>query len=169
MNKNKLIQIAVLLLIIVLFVYIALGLRENSAVAGVGEAGYDFELEDLDGKMHQLSDYKGRVVVINIFATWCEPCVDEAPELEAFEKEYKNEVKLLIIDKGEPKNRVAKFIEKYKTTTTYLFDFDTQVSKKYGVIGQPETFILDKEGIIRRHIIGPVNKEMLAEAIQPWK
>ncbi|MGC6588835.1 TlpA family protein disulfide reductase [Paenibacillus sp. Dod16] len=168
MNKQKLVQIPMLLLIIVFFVIMVLGLREDRVVTGIGEAGYDFKLEDLKGNVHQLSDYKGKVVVINIFATWCEPCVDEAPELEAFEQNYNNEAKLLILDKGEPKDRVAKFIEKHKTTSTYLFDFDNQVSEKYGVRGQPETFILDKEGIIRQHIIGTVNNKMLAEAIQPW-
>lgn len=169
MDKQKIIHIASLLLVLSFFVFLALGMRENRVVSGVSEPGYDFRLEDLNGNVHRLSDHKGEVVVINIFATWCKPCVEEAPELEAFAQEYENEAKLIIIDKGEPKDRVAKFIEKHQTSSTYLFDFDNQVSKKYGVTGQPETFIIDKEGIIREHIVGVVSKKRLAEAIQPWK
>ncbi len=157
MNKKSM-KILVLVVMIGLFVYFGVAYANKGEYTGVGEAGFNFELEDLNGDLIKLSDFRGQVVILNYFATWCGPCVDEAPELEAFEKEYGERLKLLIIDRGETKDRVKKFINEYKTTSTYLFDYKQKVSKAYNVIAQPETFVIDKEGIIQDHIKGPVTK-----------
>lgn len=168
MNKRS-IKILVLIFSVGLFVYFGVSLANKGEYTGVGEAAYNFELEDLDGNMVKLSDHKGQVVVVNYFATWCIPCVDEAPELEAFDQEYGETYKLLIIDRGEPKDRVKKFVKKHKTTSTYLFDYDDKVSKAYNVVAQPETFVIDKEGVIREHYIGPITKEQLYELVAKYE
>lgn len=160
---NKYLKIFILLVTVGAFVYFASNLNKGETAAGVGEHAYNFELEDLDGNLVKLSDFKGQVTILNYFATWCGPCVDEAPELEAFEQEYGKDFKLLIIDLGETKDRVKKFIDKHETTSTYLFDFKQDVAKKYGVIGQPETFIIDENGIMREHYKGPISKDELFE------
>jgi cytochrome c biogenesis protein CcmG, thiol:disulfide interchange protein DsbE len=159
MKKETLIKLIVLAGVMAVFIFFALSLRQQSAdVAGVGETAFNFEMEDLDGKMQKLSDYKGQVVILNYFATWCSPCVEEAPELEAFEKEYGDQFKLLIIDRGETRDRVKKYVAQYKTTSTYLFDYNHKISKKYNVVAQPETFVIDQTGTIREHHIGPISK-----------
>jgi cytochrome c biogenesis protein CcmG, thiol:disulfide interchange protein DsbE len=159
MKKETIIKLVVLAGVMAVFIFFALSLREQGAAkAGVGDPAYNFELEDLDGNMQKLSDYKGQVVVLNYFATWCTPCIEEAPELEAFEQEYGDQYKLLIIDRGETRDRVKKYVKKYKTTSTYLFDYNHKVSKEYNVVAQPETFIIDKDGVIREHYIGPISK-----------
>ncbi|WP_210365887.1 TlpA disulfide reductase family protein [Bacillus sp. REN3] len=160
-SKSKYIKMGILLLVIGAFTYFALSLNKGETAAGIGEKAYDFELESLDGEEVKLSQYAGQVTILNYFATWCGPCVDEAPELEAFEQEYGGDFKLLIIDLGETKDRVRKFINQHKTTSQYLFDYKQDVAKKYGVIGQPETFVIDKNGIIREHYKGPVTKNEL--------
>ncbi|WP_147533917.1 TlpA family protein disulfide reductase [Bacillus marasmi] len=157
MNKRG-IKILILAGVIGLFVYFGISLATKGEYTGIGEKAYAFELEDIDGKKTKLSDYSGQVVILNYFATWCGPCVDEAPELEAFEQEYGDQFKLLIIDLGETQDRVKKFVKEHKTTSTYLFDFNRKVSKEYNVVGQPETFIIDKEGVIREHYTGPISK-----------
>ncbi|WP_318508457.1 TlpA disulfide reductase family protein [Bacillus sp. T3] len=159
--KKPSIKILVLAGVIGLFVYFGISLATKGEHTDVGEAAYNFELEDINGKVTKLSDYKGQMVVVNYFATWCGPCVDEAPELQAFETEYGDKYKLLILDLGETQDRVKKFVKKHKTTSTYLFDFNRKVSKQYNVTGQPETFIIDKQGIIREHYIGPITKDEL--------
>jgi cytochrome c biogenesis protein CcmG, thiol:disulfide interchange protein DsbE len=170
MKKDTIIKLVVLAGVMAMFIFFALSLREQSADAtGVGEAAYDFELEDLDGKLQKLSDYKGQVVILNYFATWCTPCIDEAPELEAFEKEYGDQIKLLIIDRGETRDRVKKYVDKYKTTSTYLFDYNHKVSKKYNVVAQPETFVIDKKGIIVEHHIGPISKNDLYDLVSSYQ
>ncbi|MHC0035966.1 TlpA family protein disulfide reductase [Pseudoneobacillus sp. C159] len=159
MKKETIIKLVVLAGVMVVFIFFSIGLREQGAAkAGVGDPAFNFELEDLDGNLQKLSDYKGQVVVVNYFATWCAPCVEEAPELESFEKEYGDQYKLLIIDRGETRDRVKKYVDKYQTTSTYLFDYNHKVSKEYNVVAQPETFIIDKDGIIREHYIGPISK-----------
>lgn len=165
---NKYFKIVILLLTVGAFTYFALNLNKGETAKGVGEQAYNFELESMNGEMVKLSDFKGKVTILNYFATWCGPCVDEAPELEAFDQEYGNEYKLLIIDLGETKDRVKKFIDKHKTTSEYVFDYKQDVAKKYGVLGQPETFIIDKNGVIREHYKGPITKDELLEMAKKY-
>lgn len=165
--NNKWTRILIMLLVVGAFTYFILNL-EKGETTGLGEKAPEFQLEDLDGKMQSLSDYEGRVVVVNFFATWCGPCVDEAPELEAFEQEYGDEVKLLIIDLGETRDRVKKFVEKHNTSSTYLFDYKMDIKDQFGVTGQPETFVIDKEGIIREHYKGPLTKDDLYNLLKNY-
>lgn len=160
--NNKISRIIILLLVIGAFTYFALNFNKKEISAAIGDNAFNFELEDFDGKMVKLSDHNNdQVVIVNFFATWCGPCVDEAPELEAFDQEYGNDFKLFIIDLGETKDRVKKFIDKHETTSTYLFDFKQDVAKQYGILGQPETFVIDKNGVIREHYNGPLTKDEL--------
>lgn len=165
---NKYMKLVILLIAVGAFTYFALNLNKGETASGVGDQAYDFELESINGDMVKLSDFKGKITILNYFATWCGPCVDEAPELEAFEQEYGDEYKLLIIDLGETKDRVKKFIDKHKTTSEYVFDYKQDVAKKYGVLGQPETFIIDKNGVIREHYKGPITKDELLEMAKKY-
>lgn len=164
----RMIQIGIVVFVVVILVSLGLGTIDNEIV-DVGDPGYDFELEDVQGNRYKLSDYKGQVVIINFFTSWCQPCVDEAPELEAFYDEYKDSVALFIVDRGESKGQVAKYIEKYDSSLIYLLDFDDKVSKKYKITGQPETIIIDKEGIIKEHITGVVTRDILTAKVQQYQ
>ena len=166
---KKITRIVSILLIIGAFTYFAMNLSKGVTSTGLGEKALDFQLEDLDGKMRSLTDFQGEVVVINFFATWCGPCVDEAPELEAFEQQYGDDVTLLIIDLGETRERVRKFIEKHNTTSIYLFDYQMDIKDQYGVTGQPETFVIDKEGVIREHYKGPLTKDELYGLVNSYQ
>lgn len=168
MDSKKIIQIVVLFFVVSVLVFLALGIRSDAS-AEIGDPGFNFELEDVDGNIHSLSDYKGNVIVLNYFTSWCQPCIEEAPELEAFNKEYKDRATLLIIDRGETKGSVKKFIEENNSKITYLFDFNMDVSKRYRVAGQPETIIIDKDGIIRDRIIGVVSKDVLALKVSKYQ
>lgn len=169
MNKQKIIQMFVLVFVIGILVTMVLGLRSQSNAVGIGDQGFEFELEDLDGNIHRLSDYKGEVVMLNFFASWCEPCKAEAPELEKFNAEFKDEVKLLVVVKGETKNTVQKYVDERDSKKTYIFDFNNNVSRSYGVVGQPETIIIDQDGIIVDHIVGGVTRDFLALKLQKLK
>lgn len=130
-----------------------------------GEQSIDFELKDVNGKTYKLSDFRGQPVVLNFFATWCGPCIDEAPELEAFGKEYKD-AKLLILAKGESKKRMEKYIGESGSKLTYLLDTKEETAKDYSVIGQPETIIIDEKGAIVERFSGPTTKEDLIKLIE---
>ncbi|PLR98207.1 TlpA family protein disulfide reductase [Bacillus sp. T33-2] len=159
--------------IVPLFVIIAafgiLGFLMNGlggkASANPGDKAIEFELKDIYGKKYKLSDFNGRTVVLNFFATWCQPCIDEAPELEAFGKDYKN-AKLLIIAKGESTMRMKKYISESNSKLTYLLDTKEDTSKAYNVVGQPETVIIDKNGLIVHRFSGPTTKDNLIDLIE---
>lgn len=169
LNK-RIIKLTILLLAIGMFGYFSFTMANKPDIPRQGDPAPKFELENLDGKIASLSDYEGKVVVLNYFATWCVPCVDEAPELEAFSREYGDKYKLLIIDRGETRDRVKKFIEKHDTgSSTYLFDYNSKVSKMYGVLKQPETFVIDKKGTIREYIQGPITKMELYNLVSKYE
>lgn len=160
MNK-RVIKLLVMALIIGMFSFFAYSLVSKGKHTDIGDKAYNFELPNLDGTNTKLSDFKGQMIVINYFATWCAPCRDEAPELEAFSKEYGDKYKLIMIDRGETKDRVKEFLKKYNTPATYLFDYNAKVSKIYNVTAQPETFVIDKKGVIREHYNGPITEMQL--------
>lgn len=166
---RRLIRITTLVLILAAFAYAAISLGKNSTAAEVGDPAPDFTLEDMDGNMISLSDYRGTFVVLNFFASWCPPCREEAPELQAFEEQYGDQAKLLILDRAEPKVNVQEFIDEFNSTSTYLLDYNDSMAKPYGVRGQPETFFIDEEGIIRYHHIGPMTTEFMVDTVNMYR
>ncbi len=90
-----------------------------------------------------------------------QPCKDEAPELEAFQKDYGDKYNLLMINRGETMDKVKKVSKNNKAGMTYLFDYNAKVSKIFNVTAQPETFVIDKKGIISEHYNGPITEGQL--------
>ncbi|MDC3418158.1 TlpA family protein disulfide reductase [Aquibacillus salsiterrae] len=166
---RKIIRISTLIVILLGFGWAAISLGKNSKAAEVGDQAPDFTLEDMDENMVSLSDYSGEFVVLNFFASWCPPCREEAPELQAFEEAYGDQAKLLILSRAEPKVNVEEFIEEFRSTSTYLLDPNDSMAKPYGVTGQPETFFIDEQGVIRYHHIGPMTKEFMVETVNKFK
>lgn len=169
-TRRRIVQTLIMLVTIGIFAFYfyALNHKVEGAVR-VGMPAIDFTAEDLDGNMIRLSDFKGEVVVINFFATWCPPCKEEAPELQKFETHYKDKAKLLFIDRGEPKERVKKFADELQSTSTYLLDSKNELSINYGVVGQPETFVVDKQGIVREYVQGPMKYEELSQLVEKYQ
>jgi peroxiredoxin len=154
--------ILVSLAVVIALVLVSL-LQNDSALVPVklssipeGIPAPDFTFPDLNGRNISLSDYKGKVVLINIWATWCPPCVYEMPSMEKLYKEFKGEnfeILAVSIDTGG-KDIVAPFIKKYKLTFPALIDPKGTIKTLYGVTGVPESYIIDKQGIIIEKIIG---------------
>lgn len=124
---------------------------------GKGVFAPDFTLPDLDGKMISLADSKGKVVLLNIWATWCPPCVEEMPSMEKLHQELKDEafeILAVSIDASGAK-AVIPFMKKHKLSFTALADTEGAIKSLYQTTGVPESFIIDKNGIIVEKIIGP--------------
>lgn len=168
-KKHSIFQFAGLALLIGLLIVFVIGLRDQGKALEIGDEAMDFELEDLEGNVHRFSDYKGNIVVLNFFTTWCESCEEEAPMLIDFQEEFKDDVVSFTIVKADSRRSVEKYIERTGYEMPYLFDFDTSVSDDYGVIGQPETTIIDRDGIIRNHFVGPVSRDVLALEVDKLK
>jgi len=129
------------------------------APLAAGQSAPDFTLPGLDGKMVSLSEYKGHVVLVNIWATWCPPCVDEMPSMETLYKEFKDEnfeILAISID-ALGANAVGPFMKKYNLSFPALLDPEATIKMLYQTTGVPESFIINKEGILVEKIIGPKN------------
>jgi len=119
----------------------------------------DFTFPDLNGKEVSLADYRGRVVLINIWATWCPPCRQEMPSMQRLYEKFKGEnfeILAVSID-SEGREAVAPFMRKMNLTFPALLDPGETIRPLYGITGIPESFIIDKKGIVVEKIIGPTN------------
>lgn len=126
---------------------------------GKGLPAPEFSLPDLDGEMVSLADYKGKVVLLNIWATWCPPCVEEMPSMERLHRAMKNEdfeILAVSIDASGAAT-VRSFMEQHKLTFTALTDPRGTLKSLYQTTGVPESFIIDKNGMIAEKVIGPRN------------
>jgi peroxiredoxin len=117
----------------------------------------NFTLPDLDGKMISLTDYKGKVVLLNIWATWCPPCVEEMPSMEKLHQELKDEGFEILAVSIDVSGAIAvlPFMKKHKLSFPALTDSKGDIKSLYQTTGVPESFIIDKEGVIVEKIIGP--------------
>ncbi len=115
----------------------------------------DFELEDLNGETRSLSSYRGKVVFLNFWATWCGPCRIEMPSMQRVYNELKDEgFEIVAVDLREDKKKVKKFIKKYELTFPVLLDKTGKVGGIYGARAIPTTYIIDRDGFIIGRTIG---------------
>lgn len=117
----------------------------------------NFSLQDLDGKTHTLSDYRGKVVLINFWATWCPPCRREMPSLERLHQKLKGEAfVILAADQQEDYDTVFAFTGQLDPQPTFpiLLDSKTAVSRAWKVQGLPSSFLVDKRGQVVYRAVG---------------
>ncbi len=120
-------------------------------------AANDYALEDLDGKIQHLSDQRGKVVLVNFWATWCPPCRKELPSMQRMWEKLKSEPFVLhAIDVGEGVDEIMPFIFSTGTELTFpiLLDRDSKALKQWPVIAIPTTFVVDKQGRIAYRSVG---------------
>ncbi len=117
----------------------------------------DFELMNMDEEKVTLTDYRGKVVLINFWATWCPPCVREMPSMERLNKKIANEdFKVLAINQMEDSDQVFAFTGQFEDEPSFeiLFDITSKVSQSYIVRGLPTTYLIDKKGHVRYSAVG---------------
>lgn len=143
-------------LLLVAVTLVACGGGDSSGLAGVnrGNLASDFRLEALDGTEVSLGDYRGSVVLINFWATWCPPCRAEIPDIEqAYQTRQDDGFVVLGISVEQSRASVAPFVEAVGMTYPVLLDEMSQVYKMYRVPGLPMSILLDRDGVIQvRHI-----------------
>jgi len=128
--------------------------RPPSAPLQVGSPAPRFTLPDLNGRQVSLDQFKGRIVMLDFWATWCGPCRMTMPLLGNLEKEYRNNMILLAINLQEPKNVVREYIQKQNINSQVLLDENGSVGEVYGTDSIPMQVLIDKEGIVRHIQIG---------------
>ncbi len=124
-------------------------------VASVSAEAPDFELQDTDGNNWKLSDLRGKVIFLNFWATWCRVCRGEIPSKERLYKKMQGKPfqMLSVIFRDKPQKVIA-YKRKNNLAVPALIDTDYEVAIAYGITGVPETFVIDKDGIIREKVVG---------------
>lgn len=136
----------------------------------------DFTLYDQNGKEHKLSDYKGKTVFLNFWATWCPPCKAEMPYIEQLYKEYnKNNKDVVILGVASPnldregsKEDIIEFLQQEKYTFPVVMDNNGELAYQYGISAYPTTFIIDKEGYITQYVPGAMDKQTMKYLIENY-
>ena len=124
----------------------------------VGKLAPDFSLADLNDKHYRLSDFRGKVVFLNFWATWCKPCREEMPSMEILNKNFEKDGLVILavsIDRVTTTRDIPPFVKGMNLTFPVLVDSWGQTDKPYKRMGVPETFIIDQQGIIQEIVIGP--------------
>lgn len=123
----------------------------------------DFTLKDLEGNEVKLSDYNGKIVILNFWAVWCKYCIEEMPDFNALNKELEkgNDAVILAVNVQEKPDTVRKYLTANNITLKVLLDEDGSVAGTYGIDGYPTTFIINKDGSLFTYIPGATDIETL--------
>ncbi len=140
-------------------------LPKETPVSLPGAPAADFALPNLDGAVIRLSALRGQVLLINFWATWCQPCRKELPTIEKLRKEFAGAVHVLTVDDEEGENLRA-FLEKNRYGFEVLRDADLRVHGIYGARAIPKTIIVDRDGIVRERLRGPHSEAAIRKAIE---
>ncbi len=141
--------------------------QDFSAVpAKVDFAAPDLTLEDLDGNAVSLKDHLGSVVLVNLWATWCPPCKEEMPTLQAFYEKYKKDGFVLIaIDQEETLEVVKPFVEEFGMTFPIWLDIDWLAQREFNTSSLPSSYVIDRNGRVRLMWIGGISKKNLEKYV----
>ncbi|MED3691638.1 TlpA disulfide reductase family protein [Peribacillus butanolivorans] len=146
---------------------------ENDSLGGlkIGAAAPDFSLKTLDGKQVNLSDYKGKKVMLNFWATWCPPCKKEMPDMQKYSQQAGDDVVILAVN-IDPENDVQAFVEDNGITFTIPLDSQsakTPVNERYKILSIPTTYFIDSKGIIRNKVISAMQLKDMERNINSIK
>lgn len=131
----------------------------------IGNLAPDFTLKNLEGEEVSLSDYRGKIVLINFWATWCKFCDIEMPDLDALDKENEDVV-VLAVDVNEEASKVKTYIEKGGYEFEVALDSDGAISRQYLVSAFPTTYAVDKEGILMGGVPGMMTKPQMEQIVE---
>jgi len=141
-------------------------IQGEGAAGRIGATAPDFEWTDLDGKTLRLSSYRGKVVVVNFWATWCLPCREEMPALQRVAAS-EPDVVVLEVDLMEPGDKARSFLDSLGLDRLQpVLDGDGATTRRYGVLTLPSTFFVDRDGVIRHLELRQMTEAMIRTGIQ---
>src|SRR5712692_7435149 len=136
----------------------------------VGGPAPEIALKDLQGHEVKLSDLRGKIVLLNFWATWCKPCKEEMPAMQAsYDKLRDQGFVVLAVNELEDVEKVAEHIRTHRHTFLVVMDHDNRVANQYGVVGLPASYLIDRQGIVREHIFGSLlTEQRIAELVRQY-
>ena len=129
----------------------------------------ELTLTDLEGVTRSLSDYEGQVILVNLWATWCPPCKEEMPTLQAYHDKYQDRgFSIIAINDGDPAPDVIQFVEEYQLTFPVWLD-PTYIATEdaFKTMNLPSSFVIDRGGIVRLFWVGEISANMLEKHVTP--
>jgi thiol-disulfide isomerase/thioredoxin len=172
-KQNRNVQI-IIGTVVVLMVSVLLLSLQNSQQAGVqkaiqGKSVGDFALTDLEGETIYLSDYQGKYVLLNAWATWCPPCRAEMPDLNKFHQTHQDKgFEILAINAGETRDMAAQFADSLGLGFKVVLDSDGTVLNGLGITGFPTSILIDPEGKVAMIHIGMIFPDDLNNKVLPF-
>ena len=142
--------------LIALVLLLVVGCNRGSHPSLIGSPAPDFTVQDADHKI-ALHDFRGKTVVLNFWATWCPPCVDEMPSLVKLQSDLKDRVVVLAVSVDEDERSYRTFLKKNNVDLLTVRDPQQKSNELYGTFKFPETYIIDRQGVVQRKFIGPVD------------
>ncbi len=134
-----------------------IGCYSGNHPARIGSNAPDFSLQDSDHTV-TLSQFRGHVVLLNFWATWCAPCIEETPSLVRMQARFKDKgVVVLAVSIDADDAAYHKFLKDYSVNMVTVRDEAKKAATLYGTFGWPETYVIDRNGVVRRKFIGPVD------------
>jgi len=153
----KIAVVGIVAVVIIVVAIVVLSGRKKYEPINAGLDPIDFTLPDLDGKQVSLRDFRGKVIFLNFWATWCKPCEEEMPSMQTLYTALKGrpfEIVAVSIDTGDT-SIVRDYAKKYGLTFTILHDKKGAIKEMYKTTGVPETFIIDQNFVIAEKVWGP--------------
>lgn len=174
MKKQRLVIRTIILLLLgaaVVYTLYANFTKDDNKKVAVGKQAPDFVLTDMNGEKHRLSDYEGKGVLLNFWATWCKPCEREMPYMDTQYQKTKDEgIQVLAVNIGESDVVVNEFIKRHKLSFPVLNDKNQEVLTAYGVDPLPITFLINKEGqVVKIHTGEILNEDVVTEMVEEIK
>lgn len=155
---------AIALLVFALLAYALL--FRPSPPPQVGDPLPDLYLTTSDGSPVGLNDYQGSVLVLNVFASWCAPCREEAADIQQAWLAYQEQgVRFLGLAYKDAASKAQDFLDEFGATYPWAFESSNRTARALGVTGVPETFVVDRSGLLHFHFVGPVAYDDLAQVL----
>jgi cytochrome c biogenesis protein CcmG/thiol:disulfide interchange protein DsbE len=141
--------------------------QSGSAAPTVGAAAIAFDLKSLDGKPVGLANFRGKPLIMNFFASWCDPCRDEMPLInELASKGAKDGYNVIGIAVEDTRATMTEFSREAKLVFPIALDLNSTVKRAYRIFGPPATFFIDRQGVIRDFVLGPITAERAREGLK---
>jgi len=149
--------ILLIIVFVILIVFFAVRPTYTPRIAEIGIEVPDFELTGADNSRTRLSDMNGSVVFVNFWATWCASCLDELPSIERLYRSFAGDSRFRVVTILYKDNvdTASGFMKKNSLSFPVYLNQDESAAKTFGITGVPETFIIDKKGVLRDKVIGP--------------
>ncbi len=162
------VALALALMVAIAFLYLPAPGGGSGPAALAGKPASSFQSEDLSGHPMSLATFRGHVVVLNLWASWCPPCRAEMPDLQRLSRAYASRgLVVLGVDQGEARERAAAFATSLGITYPILVDQSQQYGRVYAALGMPTTIIVDRNGIVATGFDGALTFTQMRDAVVP--